>query len=358
MRVLTLVKAGLNRQAIAEVERREREDRSPRITLFEKTLQSDFLEETFLQKVPGFRGWLYSRLPLWMAQVLEAYRQRKQYDVIISWAELLGIPFALLLKATGTRMPHVGIFSWISKPKKVRALRLAKSRFDHIVLMSSVQYDAAIHQAGMPPERVTLLRWPVDQKFWRPLPGLDDMISSVGREMRDYGTLVRALRDTPIKCHIAANVDPTKNDQWITDLKQEEPLPEWISIGRKDHVDLRTMYANSRFVVIPLFPTDTDNGCTAILEAMAMGKPVICSDVVGQRDVIQHGRTGLFVPPGDPDALRNAILDLWEHPQRAAEMGQQARAWIEQHHTLDWWLGEVKRIVESVTPQRNPRSIG
>ena len=52
-----------------------------------------------------------------------------------------------------------------------------------------------------------------------------------------------------------------------------------------------------------------------------MGKPVICSRTQGQVDVIQDGVTGLFVPVGDPVALRRAMLDLWNDPERAEEDG-------------------------------------
>jgi hypothetical protein len=56
----------------------------------------------------------------------------------------------------------------------------------------------------MPPENVKLLRWPVDQQFWRPMAAEETGICAVGREMRDYETLIAALRDLDIPCHIAA----------------------------------------------------------------------------------------------------------------------------------------------------------
>src|SRR4029077_18856004 len=77
-----------------------------------------------------------------------------------------------------------------------------------------------------------------------------------------------------------------------------------VTIGRKTREELRDLYARSRFVVVPLCPSDTDNGVTVILEAMAMGRPVICSRTEGQVDVIREGQTGLYVPIGDVAGLR------------------------------------------------------
>jgi L-malate glycosyltransferase len=65
----------------------------------------------------------------------------------------------------------------------------------------------------------------------------------------------------------------------------------------------------------------------AILEAMAMQKPVVATDVGGTSEVVQHGRTGLLVPPKDPAALAQAISQILAAPQEsAAAMGARGRA--------------------------------
>jgi glycosyltransferase involved in cell wall biosynthesis len=120
-----------------------------------------------------------------------------------------------------------------------------------------------------------------------------------------------------------------------------------ITSGRMSLLELRDLYARSRFVVVPLLPSDTDNGVTVILEAMAMGKPVICSRTRGQVDVIQEGVTGLYVPIGDAAALRAAILSLWNEPLRAQEMGRNARALVEKHHTLEKFTATARSAAEA-----------
>jgi len=120
-----------------------------------------------------------------------------------------------------------------------------------------------------------------------------------------------------------------------------------VTQGRMSLPELRNLYARSRLVVVPLLHSDTDNGVTVILEAMAMGKPVICSRTRGQVDVIQEGTTGLYVPVGDAAALRKAILSLWHEPRRAQEMGRNARAYVEKYHTLEMFTATTRSAAEA-----------
>ena len=93
-------------------------------------------------------------------------------------------------------------------------------------------------------------------------------------------------------------------------------------------VDLRQLYADARFVVMPLHDVEFQAGVTTILEAMAMGKAVVCSRTRGQTDVIIDGATGVYVPPGDAAALRAAIRGLLDDPDRADEIGARGRRYV------------------------------
>lgn len=67
---------------------------------------------------------------------------------------------------------------------------------------------------------------------------------------------------------------------------------------------------------------DAEGFGIAYLEAGACGKPVIGGNEAGVVDAIVHGKTGLLVDPGDPDAVAEAILQLLNDPARAREFGQ------------------------------------
>jgi 2-deoxystreptamine N-acetyl-D-glucosaminyltransferase/2-deoxystreptamine glucosyltransferase len=66
---------------------------------------------------------------------------------------------------------------------------------------------------------------------------------------------------------------------------------------------------------------------------MLAGRAVVASDVGGLRDIVEHGVSGLRVPPGDPDALAAALDELTSDPRRAAAMGAAGRTRAARYRT-------------------------
>ena len=66
-----------------------------------------------------------------------------------------------------------------------------------------------------------------------------------------------------------------------------------------------------------------------LTEAFAAGTPVVASDIAGYRDVVRDGVDGVLVAPADPQALAEALRDLWEEPERRLEMGRAAAVDVE-----------------------------
>ena len=72
----------------------------------------------------------------------------------------------------------------------------------------------------------------------------------------------------------------------------------------------------------------------SILEAMAYGLPCVVTDVGARREVVLDGETGAVVPPGDTEALADALIALLEDPEAAARFGAAGRERVERH--LSW----------------------
>jgi glycosyltransferase involved in cell wall biosynthesis len=320
---------------------------APRANLFDDLFAQRY-DESVLDSAPSSR--ILQSVPRWARLAAEVRRRSEEYDVIVTWSERLSMSLMTLDRAFGAKKPHVAMMYWFSRPSvRVPLLTLAES-LHAFITWSTVQRAYAIEHLRMPPEKIYLVKHYVDQVFWHPMETDADMICSAGSEMRDYRALVDALRGLDVRCHIAS--DHVRVDRFGFARRESaaafaEKASANVTIARKTLVELRELYAQSRFVVVPLEASDTDNGITVILEAMAMGKPVICSRTRGQVDVIQDGVTGLFVPVGDPIALREAILSLWHDPARAAEMGRAARKYVEQHHSLEKFCREVKGAVDA-----------
>src|SRR5437016_9187830 len=79
----------------------------------------------------------------------------------------------------------------------------------------------------------------------------------------------------------------------------------------------RTMYGETSEVPELLGQT--------LLEGMACGAPVICTNVASMPEIVADGVTGFIVPPNDPASLGAKLVWLREHPEKARKMGEAAR---------------------------------
>jgi glycosyltransferase involved in cell wall biosynthesis len=324
--------------------------KGPHQWLFDLDGEVTQLDQRFLTRPPAWLLAVYRMLPIWAAQAVEAFRVRHDYDVVFAWgAEPVAMTFALILKLARSKVPFVTLFNWISPAKKAWFLRVVGSHITKFILPPVTQQEFALNRLRMPPDKVIDIPWGTDEKFWQSPDGvIPDMICAVGREMRDYQTLIRALDGTGIPCHIAGALVRGKPDRWrriLGDTGEKLELPSNMTVGPKNPAELRDLYARSRFVVLPLYQSDTDNGITCMLEAWSMSRAVICSQIEGQRGALDHGRNGLFVPPGDAEALRKAIVDLWDHPDEAARMGQEGRRAVLERRRMERFAREVSAVL-------------
>ena len=123
-----------------------------------------------------------------------------------------------------------------------------------------------------------------------------------------------------------------------------------------DDARLVEEYRRAACVVLPSVYTTPDGRTTRIpellgqtlLEAMACGRPVVCTDVASMPEVVVSGVHGLVVPPADPEALRHAITTLRQDRAMAAAMGRAGR-----HRVLErfQWDHVVDRCLEAYACQ-------
>lgn len=96
---------------------------------------------------------------------------------------------------------------------------------------------------------------------------------------------------------------------------------------------------------IPLYATVYPN---KVFDYMAAGRPVILAIDGVIRQVVEQAQGGLFVPPGDPDALAQAILRLADDPSQAREMGRNARRYVEAHFDRAALARHLAEIVDAM----------
>jgi phosphatidylinositol alpha-mannosyltransferase len=97
-----------------------------------------------------------------------------------------------------------------------------------------------------------------------------------------------------------------------------------VLLGRISEEDKVRYYATADVYVSPA--TGQESMGIVLLEAMAAGTPIVCSDIHGYRSVVRRGEQGLLVPPRDVTALADAIARLLSDGELRARMSESARA--------------------------------
>lgn len=91
------------------------------------------------------------------------------------------------------------------------------------------------------------------------------------------------------------------------------------------------------------------------MEAMAWARPVAATAVGGVREVVEDGETGVLVPPGDPQALGEAIVSLLRDPERARRLGEAGRRRVEREFSLARMIERTEEAYLAVAHGRRDR---
>ncbi len=94
-----------------------------------------------------------------------------------------------------------------------------------------------------------------------------------------------------------------------------------------------------------------------VLEAMAAGTPIVATGVAGIPEMIEHGRDGLLVEPGDPDATAAAVLQLLSDRESARTMAESARRRILGEFSLETMIDRVEACFADAADSGKGRSL-
>lgn len=153
------------------------------------------------------------------------------------------------------------------------------------------------------------------------------IVASVGRlnPVKDQATLLRAFANTHAR-------SPDTALALVGDGALREDLrSQAVALGVADAVrflgdrsDVRQLLQGFDLFVLSSL---SEGYSMALLEACASALPIVATDVGGNREIVVDGRNGALVPPGNADALADAMSTLLSEPERAERMGHAGRDW-------------------------------
>jgi glycosyltransferase involved in cell wall biosynthesis len=154
--------------------------------------------------------------------------------------------------------------------------------------------------------------------------------------VKGHPTLLQALASVP-GVHLLLAGAPLDQEYAAALQKQAAQL----ELNQRVHFlggvkEVPALLAESDIFVLPTWAKWRMEGCpVALLEAMSCGRACIATNIPGSRDLIEHGRSGLIVPPEDSEALAGAIRQLVASPELRQQLGRAARQRVLDHFTIE-----------------------
>jgi len=192
--------------------------------------------------------------------------------------------------------------------------------------------------------------------------GLADRTPTVGMVARIQSSRLRAFREIGVKGHevfldaaplILREVPAAQlfvvGDSIIGDESYRRSLEaRAAALQVADRVHFTGWRSDIAAVMagldVAVNPSIEESACGTMVEALLMRRGVVASDVGGLPDTVQHGKTGLLVPPANPAALAAAVTELLADPARRLAMGSRGREHCLRRFDIDATVAQVEDI--------------
>ena len=255
------------------------------------------------------------------------------------------------------------------QPHKVRRYELPSA---DVVFAVSRDVEASLKAGGVKPERIHVLHSGIDLarvpaspngaefRHRHGIPPAAPLLGTVANlfPRKGYDVMCRALsvlrqRRSEIHYLIVGTGDPGY-EQMLRKLVQ--------SLGLEGQVHFagfqEPVYPALAAMDVYVHPAIMEGFGIALLEAMAMAKPVVATTTGGIPDIVVHEETGLLVAPGDPEALASAVGVLLDDKSRWVAMGKAGRQRVERLFTVDAMVSKLTACYEDVIRERGSRVQG
>ena len=296
------------------------------------------------------------RQALWHGRIVLPVWRARRSDVLFTYLGLApGLFRSALPKRPRSRLVLFAV-NWQTAVFRhsgvtARAWRLAIEAAEAVVCLAEAQRDALLAAGGARPEQMHVVRFGGDSEYFSPARRYAEkaprpLVLAVGRDGgRDYATFMAAVDGLDVDALVVA---APRN---LGDVARVPPNVE----VRLDvtFAELRDLYARANVVVISVqpdgYPHGSDcSGQTVLLDAMAMGCPVVISERAWVHEYVTDGDTALVVPPREPEALRSAIEALVHDDGVASQLGGRGRAVLEAELTSRHFAAGLARVFQAV----------
>lgn len=303
---------------------------------------TDSLYDTSRQSDPDFMPWWREALALW--------RRAPGYDVVVTMGVRESMAYGLLCATTGRAPKQIMCEVFIDAPRSSPLWRLKNTLYRFVarralglLANSSAEVETIARRYQLNTNRIRYV--PLNTNIADPkMETADDgFVLSAGRTLRDYATLLAAARQLP---KLPTSVICGKND--VQGLEVPPNVTVQHEVPRADYLD---QLRRCRLVALPLLNTERATGQVVMLEAMAMGKPVITTRSPGTVDHLVHDKNGILIESGDVSALAREIRRLWNDAPLRRELGEAAVATMRETASAERHADLKLKAISELTAQ-------
>lgn len=263
-----------------------------------------------------------------------------------------GIPVILRPEGAGL----TGDLAWQSWGSFGRRIGRRCEQADAIVAISSA-VRAELVGAGYDADRVHDLPngVPVPAVGWRTREALPQRAIFIGRLAPEKGldTLIQAWKA------VAAQGSPGELVLVGAGPERASLVASAEGSGIGTHIRWTGAISDTEEVLrtgdVFVLPSREEGMSIALLEAMALGIPIVATDIPGNRRLVENQVHGLLVPPDDPRALARAIHEQWQNPRRASEMGRAARERVRAEYSIEQMAKRHLELFERLVRESQSR---
>ena len=299
---------------------------------------------------------------------------RKHYDVLYA-THSFGIEPIILLRAL--RLFRHPVVVWHHQPivKARNPFREALARIFYRGMDQMLFFSDKLMQDSLPsrkadPCRMNMVHWGADLDYYdslqafrpspaettgrpftpfpameRPVGGHGGFFISTGKELRDYGTLLQAFHETGLRLTLFVQ---ERCRTHIEGLCPKENIDVHYGDRLMPH-DIALLVAESRCVCICCLESNYTVGLTTVVEALALGLPVLCTRNAQMPMDIEAEGCGFWLGVGDVEGWKEKLQYIATHPDEGEAMGRRGRALAERYYNIRRCGSEVAEIIRRVT---------
>lgn len=290
----------------------------------------------------------YKRLRDMFVATWKVLTCRKHYDVLYA-THTLGIEPIILLRAL--RLYRRPIIAWHHQPivKAKNPLREALARLfyrgiDHMIFFSEKLMQDSLLSKKADPSRMSMVHWGADLDYYDNLQndGLHPIqFISTGKELRDFETLLKAFQETGLPLTLYAE---KKRKAYFEALHPSENIELHYGDRPIPH-EIALKVAQSRCVCICCQKSNYTVGLTTVVEALALGLPILCTHNPQMPIDIEAEGCGFWIEAKDVEGWKERLRYIADHAEEAQMMGRKGRALAEQYYNVRQCGKEVANII-------------